>query len=118
MNTPENDILELAPVLYEYFDLRVAPDDDYLFVDYLGKVVEFYSLIGADCDYIRWHKNIIENGIKHHLNTERLLQKYAWMMSYHHNKLAPVFGAKICIKDELRGMVTEKSGLNLTMPLS
>lgn len=113
LDTPENDILELAPVLYEYFDLRVVADDDYLFVDYLGKIVEFYGLLGANCDYINWHKNIIEKGIEDYLNTEKLLQKYAWMMNYHHSKLAPVFGKEICIKEELRNEVVQKLGLHL-----
>lgn len=113
LDTPENDILELAPVLYEYFDLRVAVDNDYLFVDYLKKIVEFYGLLGASCDYIKWHKNIIEKGIEDYLNTENFLQKYAWMMNYHHSKLAPVFGKKVCIKEELRNEVTQKLGLHL-----
>ncbi len=113
LDTPENDILELAPISYEYFDLRVAADEDYLFVDYLGKIAEFYGLLGASCDYIKWHKNIIEKGIKDYLNTEKLLQKYAWMMNYHHSKLAPVFGKEICIKEELRNEVVQKLGLHL-----
>lgn len=113
LDTPENDILELAPISYEYFDLRVATDDDYLFVDYLGKIVEFYGLLGSDCDYIKWHKNIIEKGIENHLGTENLLQKYAWMMNYHHSKLAPVFGKEICVKEELRKEVAQKLGLHL-----
>lgn len=113
LDTPENDILELAPVSYKYFDLRVIADDDYLFVDYLGKIVEFYGLFGANCDYIKWHKNIIEKGIGNYLNTEKYLQKYAWMMNYHHSKLAPVFGKEICIKEELRNEVAQKLGLHL-----
>lgn len=113
LNTPENDILELAPIIYEYFDLRVAVDDDYLFVDYLGKVVEFYDLLGGDCDYIKWHKKIIEKGIESFLNTEKILRKYAWMMNYHHSKLAPIFGTEICVKNELRNKVIQKLGLHL-----
>lgn len=113
LNTPENDILELVPVLYKYFDLRVAADDDYLYVDYLGKIVEFYGLLGASCDYIKWHKNIIEKGIEDYLNTEKFLQKYAWMMNYHNNKLASVFGKEICIKEELRNKVIQKLGLHI-----
>ena len=113
LDTPENDILELAPVSYKYFDLRVIADDDYLFVDYLGKIVEFYGLLGTNCDYIKWHKNIIEKGIGNYLNTEKVLQKYAWMMNYHHSKLAPVFGKEICIKEELRNEVAQKLGLHL-----
>lgn len=113
LDTPENDILELAPALYEYFDLRVAADDDYLFIDYLEKIVEFYGLLGASCDYIKWHKNIIEKGIEDYLNIEKFLRKYAWMMNYHHSKLAPVFGKEICIKEKLRNKVTQKLGLHL-----
>lgn len=113
LNTPENDILELAPIIYEYFDLRVVADDDYLFVDYLGKVVEFYDLLGGDCDYIKWHKKIIEKGIESFLNTEKILRKYAWMMNYHHSKLAPIFGTEICVKNELKNKVIQKLGLHL-----
>ena len=101
LNTPENDILELAPVLYKYFDLRVVEDDDYLFVDYLGKVCEFHGLLKSDCDYIKWHKKIIEKGIECFLGQKHDLLKYTWMMNYHHNRLIPFFGKEICIKDEL-----------------
>lgn len=113
LDTPENDILEFSSLVYEYFDLRVVADDDYLFVDYLGKVIEFHGLLGANCDYIKWHKNIIENGIESHLNTENLLKKYVWMMNYHHTRLVSVFGKEICIRSELRNNVNQKLGLHL-----
>ena len=110
LDDPENDLLELAPLLYETFDLRLAPDDDFLFVDYLGKIEEFYGFLKADCDYIKWHKRIIEQGIKENIDKENYLKKYAWMMNYHHSKLAPLFGKDILINDDLRRTVIQKFG--------
>lgn len=113
LDTPENDILELAPALYEYFDIRVVADEDYLIVDYLGKIIEFLGLLDADCDYIQWHKEIIEQGINNYAEDNSILSKYAWMMNYHHIRLAPIFGEKICIQQECRNKVKEKLGLHL-----
>lgn len=42
-----------------------------------------------------------------------ILSKYAWMMNYHHIRLAPIFGEKICIQQECRNKVKEKLGLHL-----
>lgn len=78
------DILELSPVSYEYFDLSVATDDDYLLA-------------------------IQEN----YLSTEKFLKKYAWMMNYYHSKFDPIFGKEICIKEELRKEAAQRLGLHL-----
>lgn len=114
LDKPEDDILELLPVIYEDFDLRVLPDDDYLFVDYLGKVDEFSRLLGPECDYIKWHKKIIRDGIENNLEKEKYLEKYVWMMNYHHNRLTPIFGNEICINEELRNDLSKKTGMKIT----
>ena len=101
LHNSENDILELLPVLYEYYDLKVALDDDYLFVDYLERINDFRWLLDSDCDYIKWHKNIIQNGMKKFSNKDNLYIKYVWMMNYHNNKLVPIFGDSVFVYDFL-----------------
>lgn len=100
LDTPENDILEYIGFWYNYFDMRIVEDDDYLFVDYLGMIDEFSDILGEDCDYIKWHKQIIEKGIKNNLHDEKTLAKYTWMLNYHYNRLIPIFGGEVCLSDE------------------
>ena len=113
LNSPEQDILEWAPLLHSYYDLRVAEDDDYLFVDYLGAVAELHGLLGADCDYIKWHKSVIEANLEENLGNKKLLLKYAWMMNYHHSRLGLIFGKEICINNDLRRKVAGELGLHV-----
>lgn len=94
-----NDILELAPVLYEEFEIGVCEDDDYLFVDYLGWVINYRGLIGEDCDYIKWHKDIIDKGFeKYATGSMNVLLKYGWMKNYHNNRLIPYFGEQAAVE--------------------
>lgn len=109
----EDSLLNFIPFVNEYYQLCFAEDDDFIFVDYLDKVVKYKMLLGADCDYVKDHKKIIEKGIEAFAEDAKGLGKYAWMMNYHHSKLLECFDTSILISTKHRSICIEKFGLQL-----
>ncbi|MDR1754582.1 MAG: hypothetical protein LBR74_06730 [Eubacterium sp.] len=91
-----NDILELAPLLCDYYDLLLEEDDDdFYFIDYLGIVRAKYPYDNIYKKYdneIHNHKLQIEEGVESAADNKHILRKYAWMMNYHQKKLGSSYG--------------------------